>query len=172
MKVFLQLGTNDGNKIQNLLFASNFIKSEIGTIIKESSIYKTEPWNMPDEKEFFLNQVLLVETQLSPQEILNLIKKYEQKQGRRLNSRNRKNYDRRVIDIDILFYEDIILNTQNLIIPHPLLHIRRFVLIPLNEIAHDFVHPVFNKSVFDLLLETKDNSNVVKFEDEVVISLN
>ena len=171
MKVYLQLGTNEGNRLQNLLFAINFIKSEIGEILKESSVYETEPWNMPQDEEYFLNQIVIVETELTPQKILNLVKDYEQKHGRKLNDVNRKNYDKRVIDIDILFYDNIILNSGKLIIPHPLLHTRRFVLVPLNEISPDLVHPVLNKTVFELLKETTDNNKVVKFEDTEV-SLN
>ena len=173
MKVYLQLGSNEGNRIQNLLLALNFIKSAIGEIVKESSVYETEPWNMPDEEEYFLNQIVVVETELTPQKILELIKDYEKKHGRKLNDRNRKNYDNRVIDIDILFYDDIILNTGKLIIPHPLLHTRRFVLVPLNEICPDLIHPILNKPVNELLEETMDNNKVIKFKGkEEFVSLN
>ncbi len=172
MKTYLVLGSNMGNRMQNLLLAKNFIINKIGKIINESKIYETEPWKMPDEETWFLNQVVCVQTDLLPDELLKTIKEYEAQNGRQ-DMPNRKTYESRVIDIDILFYEDEIINTEVLTIPHPLLHSRRFVLLPLNDIAPDLVHPVMNKTIAELLESCPDNAEVRRFEShDMEIAIN
>jgi len=173
MKVFLQLGSNEGNRQQNLILASGFISLHLGNILKKSGIYETEPWNMQKDTVWFLNQVLLIETDLSPVALLSKIKEYEKKHGRKIRKDRNKKYEDRVIDIDILFYGDLIVNTHDLSIPHPLLHMRRFVLLPLNEIAPDFIHPIFNKTISELLSECNDETVVKEFEmsvDEISVN--
>jgi len=162
MKTYLLLGSNLGNREQNLLLAKNFIINNIGEIMAESDIYETEPWKMHNENKWFLNQVVLVETQFLPNDILEKIKKYEKLSGRK-SLPDKKSYDNRVIDIDILFYENQIINTKQLIIPHPLLHTRRFVLVPLNDIAPEFIHPVMDKSIQELLKDCKDKSKIKEY---------
>jgi 2-amino-4-hydroxy-6-hydroxymethyldihydropteridine diphosphokinase len=163
MRTFLLLGSNLGNRLQNLLLAKNFIINKLGKILNESSIYETEPWKMPDEETWFLNQVIEVETELLPGEVLKMIKEYEAQNGRK-DMPNRKTYESRVIDIDILFYDDEIINTEVLTIPHPLLHSRRFALLPMNDIAPGLVHPVLNKTIEELLELCPDKAEVRKME--------
>ncbi len=172
MKTYLLLGSNMGNRAQNLLLAKNFIINKIGGITAESKVYETEPWKMPDEETWFLNQAICVETDLQPDELLKTIKTYESQNGRQ-NVPNRKIYESRVIDIDILFYEDEIINTEVLTIPHPLLHSRKFVLLPLNDMAPDLVHPVMNKTIAELLESCPDNAEVHIFEShDMEIAIN
>ena len=106
----------------------------------------------------YLNQVLFVETILEPVELLKIINKIETKLGR---TRNLK-WESRIIDIDILYYDDIVMDTEQLIIPHPYLHFRKFTLVPLVEIAPDLIHPIFNKTQQDLLKDLKDELEVKK----------
>jgi 2-amino-4-hydroxy-6-hydroxymethyldihydropteridine diphosphokinase len=157
--VFLGIGTNLGNRKSNLEQAVARIEEYIGPVLISSSIYETEPWGF-QAKDKFLNQVLEVETELSPSGLLGRILMIESLSGR---TRSQKQYTSRLIDIDILFYEDMIFNEESLKIPHPLLHERKFVLVPLCEIAPDLIHPVLKKSAVELLGMCEDNSKVKKF---------
>lgn len=114
-------------------------------------VYETQAWGMTDQPDF-LNQVLEVATTLSPEELLEQIKQIEQQMGRE----RRVKWGERLIDIDILFYEQAVIYTEKLKIPHPFLHERNFVLIPLQEIAPDFQHPVLQHSISQLLKSSKD----------------
>ena len=155
-KIYLLLGSNVGDKKANLKDAISLIHKQIGKIIQQSSVYETEPWGFEDVS-FFLNQVLMVDSSLQPAEALSEILQMEKKLGR---ERTEKQYASRIIDIDILFYDDLIIQTENLIIPHPLMEKRRFVLTPLNEIAGDFIHPVLQKTIKILLAECEDKLKV------------
>ena len=135
------------------------ITGQIGNILRKSSIYKTEPWGF-DHKDHFLNQCLMVETHQLPHDVLKSLQKIE-KHFKRM--RHPGLYESRNMDIDILFYNDMILNEENLKIPHPLLHERKFALIPLVEVDPDFIHPVFNKTVSELLKQCADNKRVVLY---------
>lgn len=159
---YLLLGSNLGQKIDNLLSAENEICRSIGSLIKKSSIFQSPPWGF-EHKEIFLNQVLQIETQNSPFELLNAIVSIEKKLGRTRISES-KEYLPRIIDIDILFYDSLITETENLIIPHPQLHLRRFTLIPLYEITPDLIHPVFEKTISELLKLCSDDSEIKKLE--------
>jgi 2-amino-4-hydroxy-6-hydroxymethyldihydropteridine diphosphokinase len=156
--VFLGLGTNMGNRAENLSKAVECIEFEIGRVLKTSSVYETEPWGFHSEEQF-LNMVVKVETKLGPAELLTKILSIEAFLGRK---RKEKQYVSRIIDIDILLYEDQIIDDGNLKIPHPLMHERRFVLEPLCEIEPDLVHPVLRKSIRDLLSVCKDKSEITK----------
>ena len=158
--VFLGIGTNIGNREKNLKYAIISINKFIGTILKTSCIYETEPWGFNTEDQF-LNMVIEVETNLSPSALLLMINRIETLLGR---NRNEKKYVSRAIDIDILLYKDQIINDGNLEIPHPLMHKRKFVMVPLNEIASDFEHPVFKKSIASLLNVCNDKSRVKLFK--------
>ncbi len=158
MKSILLLGTNLGNKQNNLKLAIGYVLSNIGNILCKSSIYESEPWGF-NSKELFYNMAIEVDTKLSPIVLLKKINEIEIKMGRVKNFTNC--YENRLIDIDILFYEDIIMNTSELIIPHPKLHLRKFTLMPLNEINKKFVHPILKKEISNLLLECNDNTAVV-----------
>jgi 2-amino-4-hydroxy-6-hydroxymethyldihydropteridine diphosphokinase len=154
---YLLTGGNMGNRLANLKQAALTIEKRCGKITMTSSIYETAAWGKEDQQDF-LNQVLLLETDFAAQQLIGIILQIEREMGR---SRKEKN-EPRVIDIDILFYNDAIINDSNLIVPHPQLQNRRFVLEPLNEIASEFVHPIFGKTVHQLLLDCPDPLSVKK----------
>jgi 2-amino-4-hydroxy-6-hydroxymethyldihydropteridine diphosphokinase len=121
-------------------------------IIKSSKIYETKPWGF-ESSNLFLNMVLLGETPLSPWALILEIKKIEAKMGRKL--RKEKLYEDRIIDIDIIFYENLVISSESLTIPHPHMHKREFVMLPSLEIAPSFLHPIFKKSIAELYEEYK-----------------
>lgn len=147
-KVFLGLGTNLGDKRNNLLTAVNHIEEKIGKVTSLSSFYETEPWGFKSDNSF-LNAALGVETSLEPVAILHFIKEIEVEMGRTQKSVN-KVYSDRPIDIDILLYDDIIIKSEELTIPHPLMTERDFVMKPLVEIAGDTVHPLLGKKLLEI----------------------
>lgn len=153
--VYLLIGGNLGDRIENLAIARSFIDAELGKIIKSSSVYETAAWGQTEQPEF-LNQVLLIKTKLTAAKLMQLILSIENKMGR---IRSQKNASR-IIDIDILFFNDEIINQANLTIPHTEIQDRKFALIPLSEIAADMVHPVFKQSIKNLLSTTKDKLEV------------
>lgn len=158
-KVFIGLGGNVGNVSETFNLVLKDMHEKIGKVVKSSSRYKTEPWGNKNQDNF-LNQVVCIETNLGPYEVLQQIFDIEKKLGR---SRNKDNqFAPRTIDIDILFFGNEIINDENLIIPHARLHLRNFVLTPMLEIAPDFIHPSFNKSIADLLNNEIDKSFVKK----------
>jgi len=152
---YLLIGGNLGNRIENLAMARSLIENELGKIIKASSIYETVAWGITKQPDF-LNQVLLIKTKFPPEKMMQLILSIENKMGR---VRTQKNASR-IIDIDILFFNDEIISNENLTIPHPEIQNRKFALIPLNEIASDLVHPVFKQSIKNLLSTSKDKLQV------------
>jgi 2-amino-4-hydroxy-6-hydroxymethyldihydropteridine diphosphokinase len=156
MNVFLGLGSNIGERVQNIHSAISKINERIGSVSLTSSFYETEPWGFECE-DYFLNMVLSCESHLSIIDILSEITDIESALGR---VRTGKGYESRIIDIDILFYGDYIFEKEGIIVPHPKLHERRFVLVPLNEIAPQFIHPVFKKSIATLLTDCDDMSIV------------
>ncbi len=152
--VYLILGGNLGNKRKNLALALSMIRSEIGNIQKGSNIYETEPWGLKNVKTF-VNQVIETNTLLTPLELLEKIHKIESSFGRIRDHGIR--YHSRRMDIDILFYNQEVINLPELTIPHPRLHERNFVLMPLCELAAELIHPVFDKTIRQLKTECKDN---------------
>lgn len=157
-KVFLGIGTNLGDRQANLKEAVNNLGENIGAIIRCSSVYETEPWGFETEEQF-LNMVIEAETKLNPSGLLGAILMTEAKLGR---TRSGKQYSSRLIDIDILLFNDLIMNEEALQIPHPHLHNRKFVLVPLCEIAPEVVHPVYKKTISELLESCNDNSKIKK----------
>ena len=155
---YLLIGGNMGDRETFLSEARKKIEQSCGTITRESSIYETAAWGYK-EQENFLNQALRIKTQLSAEELLQQILKAEEQLGRKRDIK----YGPRIIDIDILFFNDDVVNTHGLTIPHPELQNRRFVLVPLNEIAADKVHPVLKKTALELLAECADKLDVYKF---------
>lgn len=154
-EVYLIIGSNLGYRAANIRQAIFLITDEIGSVIERSSLYETEAWGISDQPLFY-NQVLKVQTSLNPQSLLQHILAIEKKMGRV----REKKYDARIIDIDILFFNNIILKSANLIIPHPRIGERNFVLAPLAEIAGALVHPENKKNITDLLAESLDKLNV------------
>ncbi|MDX5483051.1 MAG: 2-amino-4-hydroxy-6-hydroxymethyldihydropteridine diphosphokinase [Hymenobacteraceae bacterium] len=157
-KVFLLLGGNLGDRTLYLQQARDSIAGQVGRIMQSSRLYETAAWGKTDQPNF-LNQVLAVETALAPEEVLQRINAIEQELGRvRL-----EHWGARVIDIDILFYDELVQQTQRLTIPHPQLHLRRFTLLPLVEIAPELVHPLLQKTATQLLKECPDPLEVKEF---------
>ncbi len=159
-KVYLLLGSNIGDKKDFLSRAIDLIQEEIGNVVKASSIYETEPWGFECD-DFFLNQVLEVTSSILPDQLLNNLLAIEKKLGRK---RELPIYQNRPIDIDILFFDNLIINGSSLNIPHPRLHLRKFVLVPLNEIAGNFIHPVFHKDISELTKICNDDKSVRVYE--------
>lgn len=160
----LLLGSNLGNRIENISNALNYIGLQIGRLVSVSSVYETEPWGFQSE-DLFLNQAVIVETHLTPQSVLKIIQQIEQELGRvRFDG---SGYKSRIIDVDILFFDDEIIDSQSLTIPHPQLHNRRFVLTPLTEISPEKVHPVQKKNISQLLEMCNDPLSVRIFAKEV-----
>ena len=155
-QVYLGIGSNLERREENLHNALAMIGEKAGRILISSSVYETEPWGFETENPF-LNMVIKVETKLVPSDLLDSLLEIEMSMGR---VRDKKQYSSRVIDIDILFYENLDIAYHNLRIPHPHIQDRRFVLVPLVEIAPDFIHPVIQKSVKVLLETCTDNSAV------------
>ena len=153
--VYLGIGGNEGNRLLYLEKAKELIREEIAPIAKESSIYKTAAWGEENQPDFY-NQVIYLKTELGAQECLKKCLSIEKKLGRKRQHK----WSSRTIDIDILFYGSKIISRSNLKIPHPHLHERNFVLVPMHEIAPHFVHPVFRKKIFTLLKECTDNLDV------------
>ena len=153
--VCLLIGGNLGNRLENLTKSKRFIEQYLGFIQVNSSIYETAAWGFAGQPDF-LNQVIIVNTLLSPIQCLEQILLIENRLGR---IRTQKNAPR-IIDIDILFYDDVVLNIPGLIIPHPEIQNRRFVLTPLNEISSSFEHPVLQKTIQSLLAACMDKLDV------------
>lgn len=143
--VYLALGSNLDNRLENLKEAAAALPPQMDVKAK-SQVYETPPWGYEDQPRF-LNQVLKAQTYLQPEPLLKHIKRLEVALGRKASFRNGP----RLIDIDILFYDDVVLNTPLLTLPHPHLHERGFVLLPLMDIAPDLVHPVKGKSVREMV---------------------
>ena len=147
--VFLGLGTNLGDKKTNLSMAMEEIRKRVGEITSLSAYYITEPWGF-DSQNSFLNAVCKVCTSLSPSEVLSVTQSIERDLGRMKKSINGQ-YSDRPIDIDILLYDNLVIDTPDLSIPHPLMHKRLFVMEPLTEIAPKLIHPVLHLSMEDIL---------------------
>jgi len=146
--VYLGLGTNIGDKEHNLNVAIIALSQEVGLLMRQSEFYGSNPWGFDSENKF-LNAVVLVETNLSPFDLLAKTQELERNIGRATKSIN--GYSDRLIDIDILFYDNLIIDQPTLKIPHPHIVERDFVLIPLAEIAPELVHPVVGRKIIDLL---------------------
>lgn len=151
--VYLSLGTNLGNKEENLRTAMTLIEEQVGTITSQSALYASAPWGF-DSENTFLNNAISVETSLTPEELLSTTQRIEHILGRTHKSVDGQ-YSDRLIDIDILLYDDVVMHTPSLTLPHPLMHRRLFVLEPLSEIAPTMIHPLLQKEIATLCNELK-----------------
>lgn len=158
-KVYLSLGSNMGNREELLRSAAGFLSSEAGEVIRYSSLWETEPWGFEAETSF-LNMAVIITTRLSPEEMLKKVHSIEKRLGR---LRSVMGYQSRTIDIDILFWDNEVISKRDLIVPHPALAERLFVLVPLNEIAPDYCHPITGKAVSEMLTGCGDNSKISLF---------
>jgi 2-amino-4-hydroxy-6-hydroxymethyldihydropteridine diphosphokinase len=143
--VYIGIGSNLGNREHNCRRAIELLGQRGVRVRKRSSLYETEPWGVKDQPRF-LNMVIEIETELNPQELLEVLKNAETEVGRQKTF----TWGPRIIDLDILFYNDLIVNEDNLKIPHPFMHERDFVLRPLVEIAPELRHPLLKMSVREL----------------------
>jgi 2-amino-4-hydroxy-6-hydroxymethyldihydropteridine diphosphokinase len=156
--VYIALGTNLGDRKSNLRTAIDAMPPDV-KVVAESHIYETPPWGYEDQPAF-LNMVVKAETDLGPEALLKYLKQLEVELGREGNFR----WGPRLIDLDILFYDDLVINTPPLIIPHPRLHERAFVLVPLADISPDFIHPVIEKRI-SALLDEVDTQGIKRIRD-------
>ena len=147
MKIVLGFGSNLGDRKNIILQAYELLEEKLGTKLQESSFIETEAWGFESEN-LFLNSVAIFETKKTPRESLIICNEIEALLGRKRNP-NAITYENRPIDIDILFYENEIIDEPDLKIPHPLIEKRDFVLIPLEELMPDYIHPVLNKKIND-----------------------
>ncbi len=154
----LILGSNLGDRQQQLALAKSMLADKAGTITGESKIYETQPWGY-EHQPWFLNQVVVIQSQKTPVELLDVLKSMEQQLGREPGEK----WHARHIDLDILLCGQLVFNEPHLHIPHPHLQERNFVLIPLMDVAPLLVHPVFGKTIEELYLASRDTGEVYIF---------
>ena len=140
--IYLGIGGNEGNRLENIRMAQKKIEERIGRIVKKSSVYRTAAWGLEQQADFY-NQVLYVRTKLRATQCLNICLSIEQDMGRVRG----KKWESRIMDIDILFYNNDVINQAQLHVPHPHIAERRFVLAPLAEIAAHKTHPILRKKI-------------------------
>lgn len=157
--IFIGLGSNEGDSFQILSDAYLDLKKNVGYLIVSSSIYETAPWGFESQNSF-LNAVLKFETNHTPEEILNILQYLETKAGRKRN--DSENYSDRTLDLDLLYYDDLISDREDLEIPHPRISERLFVLKPMVEIDAEWIDVRHNKSMKQLLNDTMDSSSLEK----------
>ena len=156
--VYIGIGSNLEKKRDNCLKAVSLISQlKENKLISRSSFYTAQPWGKSDQ-DWFLNSVIKIKTSLLPPDLLSTLQEIEKKVGRKKTVK----WGPRMIDLDILFFNEEVIETPDLIIPHPFLHQRKFVLMPLNEISPDLVHPVLKKSIRELLEGIQDENIVEK----------
>lgn len=156
-RAYIILGSNLGDRAENLLNARSQIELRCGEILHTSSLYESEPWEMNTE-QWFINQVIELRTDKNPDALLKIALQIEQDLGRvRMNTGQ---YESRLIDIDILYYDDIVYQKDDLQIPHPRIQDRRFVLVPVAELNQGLIHPILGKSQKELLNICQDTTQV------------
>ncbi|MFK7050066.1 MULTISPECIES: 2-amino-4-hydroxy-6-hydroxymethyldihydropteridine diphosphokinase [Flavobacterium] len=154
-KVILSLGSNQGDKLSHITTCIQLIHDKIGLVLQVSKLYETPAWGF--ESAAFYNCAVLIHTSFTPEQVLRKIGGIEKDMGRQ--RKKEIGYEPRIIDIDIVAFDDLILNADNLIIPHPHMQNRRFVLYPMKDLGVEWVHPVLSKSVDRLLLDCPDTSS-------------
>jgi 2-amino-4-hydroxy-6-hydroxymethyldihydropteridine diphosphokinase len=160
-QVVLSIGSNQGNRLENIKSCINLIHQEVGTVIRVSKLYETPAWGF--ESDAFYNCALLLHTTSSAQKILSQVLKVEKQLGRiRLNQ---EGYQSRIIDVDVIVFDDEIIETEKLHIPHPLMQNRNFVLLPMQDLKLDWKHPVFHKTISELISVSPDDSVCTVVQD-------
>lgn len=159
---FILLGSNMGDRESVITQAIYMIIKECGDLIGQSYLYESEPWGFETE-QWFLNQVIEIKSTLSPQRLMSDLLSIETQLGRD-RSHHYNHYVSRIIDLDILYYDDLVISNNIITLPHPKLHLRRFTLLPLCDIAPDFIHPVLNRTNRELLDSCEDISAVRLYE--------
>lgn len=159
--IFIGMGSNEGDRLTILQEALLQLKRNLGIFMHSSSIYESEPWGFESDQPFY-NAVVQFETEHLPQEVMNVLKYIENQAGRTRKSDS--NYENRTLDLDLLYYDQEVINEIDLILPHPRIHLRKFVLQPLVEIAPQWVDPIQQKSIVELLAITSDTGNVKKLD--------
>lgn len=160
--VYLHLGSNIGDRRSHIFTAISAIDAEVGEVTASSSMFMTEPWGNQDQS-YFVNAAVGVTTTLNPIEVLDRCQSIEQKMGRE----RKEHWGPRIIDIDILLYDDLVIDSDRLTIPHTYMHERNFVLEPLAEIDPNIQHPLLKKSITTLLKESKDPGIVLKMKTDI-----
>ncbi len=158
-KVTILSGSNLDDRSFYLQQAIKLIRERVGVVTAQSSVYESEPWGYTSSNSFY-NQLIVVETKFNPQDVLRQLQEIEHQLGR-VRDRGKKYIDR-TLDLDILFYDDLVLNSEGLVIPHPEVANRRFVLVPLAELFPENIHPVLRKTFAQLLEFCPDKGNVFK----------
>lgn len=153
-QVILSIGSNQGNRLENVERCLKLIHQEIGTVIKVSKLYETPAWGF--ESDAFYNCALVLHTFSTPHKILAQVLKIEKRLGRLRD--NKKGYESRTIDIDLITFDDEIIDSEKLQIPHPLMQNRNFVLLPLQDLNLDWKHPILQKNIAELLVNSSDES--------------
>ncbi len=156
---FLSLGSNEGDRKAWIERAISMIEEQCGTMLIKSGFYETAAWGVRDQADF-LNMVMAIHTVLKPEQLLETVLGIEKILGRHRD----KKWGPRIIDIDILFYDDVVMTSAELSIPHPFIQDRRFILVPLVEIAPGYVHPILNKTAAQLLSECPDPLEVRSYD--------
>lgn len=153
-QIIVSIGSNQGNRLENLITAIALVHQEVASVVKTSKIYETPSWGF--ESDAFYNGVLLLHSHKSPQKILSQLLKIEKRMGRVRT--NEKGYQARIIDLDVIAYDEEIVATETLQIPHPQMQNRNFVLLPMKDVIVDWIHPVLKKTVSELIENTTDDS--------------
>lgn len=159
--VFLGLGSNLGDREKNLRLALEHLEGEVGELVEISAIYHTAPWGKTDQPAFF-NQVVRMQTDLEAPALMRRLLQIEQRMGRKRQER----MGPRIIDLDILFYDDAVVDEPSLQIPHPRLEQRNFVLVPLREMAPHWKHPVSGLTMEELLSRSPDKGEVLRLQEQ------
>ncbi len=162
-RVYLLLGGNKGDVLKAFAKASALLAERLGSILCVSPCYQTEPWGMESD-HMFVNQALCLSSKHHPMEMIQIILNIEKELGR---TRTNMGMESRSIDVDILFIDEMIISEPGLEVPHPRLHLRRFALQPLSDIAPDLVHPIFGISIHDLTERCYDPLHVMRLPEEI-----
>jgi 2-amino-4-hydroxy-6-hydroxymethyldihydropteridine diphosphokinase len=154
-RAVISLGSNVGDRLANLNRAKNELQEKDCHLLLASSVYETAAWGNTSQNSFY-NEVIEIETKLSAQALMQIIFEIENKMGRV----RKEKWEPRIIDMDILFFNDDVINETHLTVPHPFVHERKFVLVPMDEILPRFIHPIFKKTIHDLLSSVEDKLEV------------